>query len=304
MSGAGGPETYAVEVTEDPAAFLAVAGDLLAADPLLTTVVSTVTQRALAAVMAGDPPPDHPRWWASVLDGSGAVVGLAMRTAPFAPHPPFVLAMPEAAARALARAVLDRGESLGGVNGSLPTAQVVADEAARLTGRRAEVHEHTRLFELGELVEPAPVPGRLRAATPDDAALALAWFNAFAADAAEQAGRSRATSFERHDLADMLQRIQQRRVWLWEDEAGETVHLTGHGLPAYGVARIGPVYTPSRHRGRGYASAGVAAVSRRLRAEGARVCLFTDQANPTSNKIYEALGFRRVVDMANLVLVP
>ncbi|WP_231935198.1 hypothetical protein [Micromonospora viridifaciens] len=30
-------------------------------------------------------------------------------------------------------------------------------------------------------------------------------------------------------------------------------------------------------------------MSRRIQAEGARVCLFTDQANPTSNKIYAAL---------------
>ncbi len=36
---------------------------------------------------------------------------------------------------------------------------------------------------------------------------------------------------------------------------------------------------------------------------GERACLFTDQANPTSNKIYEAIGYRRVVDMANLRVV-
>ena len=49
-----------------------------------------------------------------------------------------------------------------------------------------------------------------------------------------------------------------------------------------------------------YASAAVAQVSRLLRDSGERACLFTDQANPTSNKIYEAIGYRRVVDMANL----
>ena len=51
-------------------------------------------------------------------------------------------------------------------------------------------------------------------------------------------------------------------------------------------------------------SAAVAEVSRRLRADGARVCLFTDQANPTSNRIYQAIGFVPVVDMANLVVTP
>ena len=53
-------------------------------------------------------------------------------------------------------------------------------------------------------------------------------------------------------------------------------------------------------RGHGYASAAVAEVSRRLLAAGHRVCLFTDQANPTSNRIYQALGYEPVVDMATL----
>ena len=42
------------------------------------------------------------------------------------------------------------------------------------------------------------------------------------------------------------------------------------------------------------------AVSALLRRDGERPCLFTDQANPTSNKIYEAMGYRPLVDMANL----
>jgi predicted GNAT family acetyltransferase len=69
------------------------------------------------------------------------------------------------------------------------------------------------------------------------------------------------------------------------------------------VACVCPVYTPPAQRGRGWASNAVAEVSRRIQAEGARVCLFTDQANPTWNKIYVALGYRPMVDMANLVIV-
>ncbi|MGW5014070.1 GNAT family N-acetyltransferase, partial [Micromonospora chalcea] len=73
--------------------------------------------------------------------------------------------------------------------------------------------------------------------------------------------------------------------------------------PSFGVARVGPVYTPPEQRGRGWAGNAVAEVSRLLTAEGARVCLFTDQANPVSNRLYAGLGFRPVVDMANLALV-
>jgi hypothetical protein len=62
-----------------------------------------------------------------------------------------------------------------------------------------------------------------------------------------------------------------------------------------GVACVCPVYRPPAQRGRGWASNAVAEVSRRIQVEGARVCLFTDQANPTSNKIYVALGYRPMV---------
>lgn len=294
---------FTVEIIEDPGAFLDAAGDHLALDPVLTTVVSTVTHRALAAVEAGAAPPSHPRWWALVRDEVGAVVGVAMRTAPFPPHPLFVLPMPEAAVRALARLLHDRGEEVAGCNGALPAARQLADASAEQQGRVAVVHERTRLFELGDLVEPAHVPGRLRRAELADADLVLAWFRAFEADAAEQAGR-REDGPDPVYLTpdDMVQRIVDRRIWLWETEDGERVHLTGRTSPSFGVVRVGPVYTPREHRGNGYASAAVAGVSRRLVAEGVRVCLFTDQANPTSNRIYQRLGFRPVVDMANLVV--
>ncbi len=204
---------------------------------------------------------------------------------------------------ALARALHERGEEVRAVNGALPTTQVVAEETARLTGGRAEVEERMRLHLLGDLVAPPRVPGRLRLAVPDDVDLALEWFGAFESDAAEQAGRTAPHGpLEPQDEPMMLARIDQGRLWFWEDTDGHPVHLTGANLPVFGVARVGPVYTPKEQRGRGYASAAVAQVSQVLRDQSAQVCLFTDQANPTSNKIYEALGYRPVVDMANLVI--
>ena len=290
-----------VEITEDAAAFLAAASDHLALDPVLTTVVSTVAARAAAAADRGAEPPAHPQWFAVVRDHDDLVVGVAMRTAPFEPHPLFVLPMDDEAARALARAVHARGDRVRGANGALPATEVFLEEIAALQGGEVRTDELTRLFELGDLVEPPLPAGRLRLASPDDAEVVLAWFDAFGADAAEQAGRVDETP-PFHTTDDIAQRIEEARVWLWEDEAGVPVHVTGHSLPAYGVSRVGPVYTPREHRGHGYAGATVAAVSRMLRDEGVRVCLFTDQANPTSNRIYQALGFRPVVDMANLLL--
>lgn len=289
-----------LEFFADPAEFLAVVGDHLAADPVLGTVVATVATREAGESARGTAlPADRPHWYA-VAREAGAVVGVAMRTAPFEPHPLFVLPMPDPAARRLARALHDRGERVEGVNGALPAARLLADETARLAGGSVRVAMHTRLFELAELIPPPTPPGHLRPVTEEEAELALEWFRAFHVDADEQAGRRPGdghgeTSF---DIDDVLVRIRGERLWFWDDDG--PVHLTGSNVPAYGVVRVGPVFTPKQHRSRGYAGAAVAEVSRRIVAGGARACLFTDQANPTSNRLYETLGYRRVVDMANL----
>jgi GNAT superfamily N-acetyltransferase len=291
---------FALEFTEDPRAFLLRSGGLLEADPVLSTVVASVTAKAL-----DEPVPAYPRWWLTVADeATGEPVGVVMRTAPFPPYPLYVLPLPDAAPRVVAAELVARGEDISALNGALPTARQLATELARRTGRRAHVHEHTRLHVLTKLVEPLVAPdGRPRVAVAADAALALSWFRAFHADAAEQAGRLPPDSEgEQFDEEEIDRRIAEGRIWLWEDMFGTPVSLVGFNAPSFGVARVGPVYTPGAHRGHGCASVLTAHVSRLLRDSGTRVCLFTDQANPTSNKIYAAIGYEPVVDMANLVI--
>jgi hypothetical protein len=291
----------ALEFTNDATRFLAAAGDHLAAEPVLNTVVTANAHRP-RTWPAGGPPPHF--WWLVVRDGSGAVVGAAMRTAQEPPHALYLLPMPDDAAVELARALHARGEETLAVNGALPAARRCADELARLTGGRAEAGIHTRLHELHEVIPPAPAPGRLVAVTETDIDLVMRWVTAFMGDADEQAGRPRGTGMHAsHDRAELLRRAGEERLWFWLDGDGRPVSLIGATPPVYGVARVAPVYTPPEQRGRGWASNAVAEVSRRLQAEGARVCLFTDQANPTSNKIYAALGYRPVVDTANYVIV-
>ena len=291
-----------LEFLDDAGAFLEAADELLAAEPVEATVMVTVSDRIRREAAAGLPgPTGFPVWWVVERD-AGRVVGAAMRTAPFRPHPVYVMRLSDDGARRLAGRLHERGEDVRAVNGALPASEVFAAETARLRGCAHRVAVRTRLFVLGDLVEPVAPPGRARLARPDEVDQVVAWYAAFGRDAAEQAGRS-----EPHDVEDegreaMLRRIHDESVWMWEDETGAAVHLTGASRPMFGVSRIGPVYTPPEHRGRGYASAVVATVSRTLVDQGARVCLFTDQANPVSNAIYERLGYRPLADQAQIVV--
>jgi predicted GNAT family acetyltransferase len=152
---------------------------------------------------------------------------------------------------------------------------------------------------LADLVLPAGVSGRFRAADLDDLDLVHQWTVDFHAEAAgDERVPARAAS---------RAKIERGLAWLWIDVVDgleQPVSYTGGAVPVRGVHRIGPVYTPPEFRAHGYASACVAQVSNLERAAGAsEICLFTDQANPTSNKIYQALGYVPVADTVNLGFV-
>src|SRR5258708_35989389 len=102
-----------------PSEFLAAAGDYLAADPVVSTVVTTVAYRLLSQQAGKITQPDR-NWWLVVGDASGAVVGAAMRTAPFAPDPPVLLPIPDSAAVALARALHEGGGEGRAFHGARP----------------------------------------------------------------------------------------------------------------------------------------------------------------------------------------
>ena len=297
--GATAAGSLTLDLQPDAATFLQRAGSRLATEPVLGTVVATMAHRQIREIARGELPAAD-NWWLTVTDASGDVVGLGMCQPPSPDRRiAYVSALTDSAAAPLAAALVDRGDLLDGMNGALPAVERFADEWQALTGDAVEVDMPTRLYELDALVTPAATPGELRAPRQDEYGLVAEWLNDFHAAAALQGGRPAAETQRRADEDDVAQRVADDRVWLWVVD-GHPVHLTGHNPPSFGVARIGPVYTPTEHRGHGYAAAAVAAVSRRLQVDGARVCLFTDRSNPVSNPLYQRLGYRPVVDMVNL----
>jgi GNAT superfamily N-acetyltransferase len=298
---------YSVEILDDPEAVLAIAGDLLAADPVVSNVVASVTHRAAATFTPDVARPAHPMWWAVVRDTDGAAVAVSMRTMPHPPYTVWVPDLPEDAARLLARTALGHASRTGeplvtSANGPVPAVRAFTDEVLRTTPGTVGEGRPDRLWEAKRIARPGPAPsGRARLATLGDLDLVTEWFAVFHADADAQAGRPPEPEPLRIEGARRW--IEEGNVWLW-DGAGEVVHLTGARPPSFGVVRIGPVYTPAEHRGHGYASALVPEVAQRVLDAGHRVCLYTDRDNPVSNRVYAAIGFEPVLDQVNLVVDP
>lgn len=160
------------------------------------------------------------------------------------------------------------------------------------TGRSAQLKMAERIYRLSAVRPARPTAGALRQAGLADRKIVVEWVRAFALEAlGEDEGATDAAAIADHWLG-----TQGRRLYLWED--GVPVSMCGATGETPNGIRIGAVYTPPELRRRGYASACVAAVSQAQLDRGRQFCfLYTDLANPTSNKIYRAIGYEPVCDV-------
>jgi predicted GNAT family acetyltransferase len=237
------------------------------------------------------PAPGGPRpaaYLAHVRSGR-RVVAVALRT------PPHNLVLSEIESpEAIELLVEDSAEAqpeLPGVLGPREASRRFAELWERRLGREASLGMAQRILCCESVLEQPHEGGRMRHATAADRPLLLEWYGEFLR---ETFGHQRRSPEESVDYT--LQRSGDEGPYLWEDPS--PVALAGCGGPTPHGIRIGPVYTPPPQRGRGYASALVSELTRRLLGGGRRFCfLFTDLANPTSNHIYQRIGYRPVTDV-------
>ena len=220
------------------------------------------------------------------VEVSGEVVGCAFRTPP---HKLGVTRMPHAAVPPLVEAVAVLYDRIPAVLGPRDVAEPVAATWAARRGVGWRPGMRQRIYRLDEVTAAGAVAGTLQEASSGDLDLALEWGKGFASDVGAQF-RSRRESVERW--------IARGELYFWVD--GDRVSMTvAQGRTPRGV-RVGFVYTPLELRGRGYASACVAAVSQRMLDAGLSFCvLYTDLSNPTSNNIYRRIGYRPVCDVVD-----
>jgi len=274
-------------LTEDLREYVAAAGGFLRSRPVQNTIQLTVveTLRARGGSAFGEAAPLF-GWWRAA---DGEITAALLHTPPY---PVLLTRLPEHSAAPLAEALLARRRPLPGVNAEQSAATAFAAAWGGLTGATAQVSRRSRLFRLGQLEPPAPPPpGAPRVATAADRDRLESWFVAFGEEIGE---------VQRRPAEAVDDRLSYGGLTLWEG-GGSAVSLAGINRPAAGVVRVGPVYTPPDHRQRGYGAAVTTAVSQAALDTGAdEIVLFTDLANPTSNALYQRLGYRPVEDLVGL----
>jgi GNAT superfamily N-acetyltransferase len=257
--------------------FESVAGVALRDHPIQNQLPLGVFEQAI-----GDPGryPEGVRLFA-VQDASTGDIGVALQTPPYK----VLLSVATAGiANELGRRFAARHPDVRQVQGPDVAAWAFANGAGASPGRLV-AHEGLHALHSARSV-PRP-EGHVRFAVPEDGAVLQSWLDAFVAEALP-VGHPK-------DARGGVRLAASGRAWLWIARDGTPVAMACNPRRVGGWHAVGPVYTPPERRGRGYATGLVASVTELALASGAKGCtLFTNLANPTSNRIYERIGYERI----------
>ena len=251
--------------------FLERGGDFLLRDEprnnLILGIASTIASTDLY---------EEAHFW--LVENEGEILAAALRT------PPHKLVLAYASDLDAVALLRDAVGEVPGVVGLPPAVELFAP--ARIVFAQG-------VYALERVADVPRPAGRARVADAGDREVALRLLTDFHREA------TNAFAFDERML-DLRLSGGSRGLLLWEVD-GAPVSLAGWGGNTPNGIRIGPVYTPPELRGRGYATALVAELSQRMLDRGRRFCfLYTDLANPTSNAIYERIGFVRVAESCEL----
>lgn len=232
-----------------------------------------------------DPIPEGLGAW--LVHDRGEPVGAALAT----PNNMIVSRMPDEAVRRLIESLAEQSIELPGVVGSAEAAAAFAKGWANTSGRVPVLRMSQCLQSCCNVVWRHRSRGVFRAAEVADIPLLTEWARAFEREVHGEDAK--------HDPEPgVRRRIDKGRFFVWED-AGTVVSSASIGRPTRSSITVNFVYTPSEHRGRGFATSCVAEVTaRQLHAGRQFCCLYTDASNPISNSVYAKIGYRKVCDSA------
>jgi predicted GNAT family acetyltransferase len=184
----------------------------------------------------------------------------------------------------------DNHISLTGVNAKKSLSEPFALQWCRKNNCTPVMKMHMKFFSLHQVQPVKACSGHLLKADMTQKDLLVEW--------AEQFNREvQLDENEQYIRSHVDFTIRTGNAFLWVDK--EPVCMTFRERPYQNGVSIGYVYTPEKHRRKGYATNCAAQVSNQSLSEGFHHCtLFTDAQNPTSNSIYQKIGYRYLCDFA------
>lgn len=226
--------------------------------------------------------------WCGLLERRGEPLLALAQT----PSIPVMMTTPHPVAAEAVAVLIDGWRQYGldpcGVNGPVDWARAITTRIGRTVTDEMGLRLH---LLKGTARCPHPPPGSARGWEAHEIAQAQAWEDAFSQEVEHGSPH---TSKSREWVLDRLADYQ-----VWDHDGPRSMARAVR--PFHGGWSIAGVFTPRQHRGHGYAGAVVHALCHRLLDSGATyLALYTDLANPTSNRIYRDIGFVPVADQVRV----
>ncbi|TCW49898.1 hypothetical protein EC917_11875 [Bacillus thuringiensis] len=195
----------------------------------------------------------------------------------------------------LAKKLAEVYPNVPGLIGNKKTVQRLAEEIAVLENKKTNVVMEQGVYALQQVKKKWTEDGAFREIGSDELPLIEQWIYQFCEDV-----RLPTTKEEAKQTAHTL--ITNRRLFGLEVD-GNLVSVAAKTRPTTNNITVNFVYTPKEARKKGYASSCVAALSQRMLEEGYKTTtLYTDLANPTSNKIYQEIGYEKIMESVLIFL--
>ena len=198
----------------------------------------------------------------------------------------------------LAQTLFDQKIQPPGVVGPVHSTEAFAQCWKTISGRNYKLGMGQKVYELTQVTMPESSDlGELVLADLSHEELVKDWLIQF---------RYEATPHDTSSLESTIKlarsKIEKNEVYLLKTKDQKIVSMNMIGRPTDHGISVSGVYTPPELRKKGYASVLVAKTSEKMLQQGRKFCvLYTDLANPTSNKIYQEVGYREVARSKHFV---
>ncbi|QWH18599.1 GNAT family N-acetyltransferase [Bacillus mycoides] len=182
-----------------------------------------------------------------------------------------------------------------GFIGNKKVIQKLAEEIAILERKKTTLGMEQGVYELKRVKKKWSGDGIFRAVNSEELPLIEQWIYQFCEDV-----KLPTTKEEAKQTAYTL--ITTNRLFGLE-VGGKLVSVAAKTRPTTNNITVNFVYTPKEEREKGYASICVAELSQRMLDEGYKTTtLYTDLANPTSNKMYQEIGYEKIMESVLIFL--
>lgn len=215
------------------------------------------------------------------------VIGAAMRSAPI--RPLIITEMNNSGLRLLSEELKKKNISLVGAVGHKET----IEHFGEVWGSSSFEVMGQGVYECRNLIPPSLLKGELYQVQLDDPVGLEAAVEFGAGFIKECFPKHREPVVEARKSVEFY--VERGLLFLWKSDTGEFVSMACNNRESKNAGTIGWVFTPSDKRGNGYGSMVTYGATREIFKKGKTLAnLFTDLSNPTSNSIYQKLGYKLI----------